>query len=434
MAKELIYFKTYGCQMNVDDSERMLTSLADMKMTEQVEQADVILFNTCTVREKAKHKVLSALGELKELKKQRPEIIIGIAGCMAQEEGENLLHKYPHLDLVFGPDQINKVPAYIEKIRQTRFRLTDVGFDEGDVFSLPSLKSVRFNSISNFVTIIKGCNKYCSFCIVPFVRGMEKSRSPEEILQEISMLVQTGTREITLLGQNVNSYDYKGINFVHLLKLVNDVSGVERIRFTSSHPMDVTEELISLFGSLSHLCEHFHLPAQSGSDRVLWKMNRKYTRAKYIEHVQKLRMACPEISITTDLIVGYPGEEEEDFEQTLSLMREIGYDGSYSFKYSPRVGTPAARVADKVSEEIKTRRLQELQDLQKELTYERNRALLGTRVEVLVDQILPVGFLLGRTRTNKMVQFQGAPSLLGKTVSVDVMQAKSNHLNGALAA
>ena len=419
------YLKTYGCQMNVYDSVRIKNLLAplDYSETGDMAEADLILFNTCTVREKAKHKFLSELGRLKENKEKNQDLIIGVGGCVAQEEGERLLKKAPHLDLVFGVDQIDRLPALIEQIKAQKERLVLTAFDTDPKLSLSYLQGHK-SSVSSYVTVMMGCDKHCSFCIVPFTRGREKSRSPREILQEIELMVQKGTKEVTLLGQNVNSYRCQDVRFPELLGLVSQIDGLKRIRFTSPHPQDFCNGMIACYAALPNLCRHLHLPVQSGNNDVLKKMFRFYSIEHYKERIDALRQRVTGIAITTDIIVGFPGETVSQYEDTLNLLREIRYDSIYSFKYSPRTGTKASKkYQDDIPEVEKERRLSQLQSLQDAISLEINQAQVGQSVEALVEKISKKGHLQGRTDTNKLVHFPGDSSLIGCFTEVEIKQA-----------
>src|SRR3989338_293265 len=344
------YLKTYGCQMNVYDSERItvLLSALNFRPTDRIKDADLILFNSCTVREKAKQKLLSYLGRLKAFKDKNKNLIIGIGGCVAQEAGDKLLKRIPHLDLVFGVDQVDQLPDLLGRIQETKTRLAVTAFDTNPKFSLSYLRKDT-SPVSAYVTIITGCDKFCSFCIVPFTRGREKSRPPRDILQEIERMVEKGTREITLLGQNVNSYEAEGVNFPKLLRCVSHIPNLKRIRFTSPHPQDFCDEMIACYEELPNLCKHLHLPVQSGNNRILKSMRRWHTIEHYKARIEKLRHRVPAIALSTDMIVGFPGETNEEFEDTLQLLKDVRYDFVYSFRYSPRVGTLAYEWKDDVS-------------------------------------------------------------------------------------
>ena len=424
------YLKTYGCQMNVYDSERMtgLLRALNFKPTERIKDADLILFNSCTVREKAKQKLLSDLGRLKPFKAKNKNLIIGIGGCVAQEEGDRLLKRIPHLDLVFGVDQVDQLPDLLGRIQETKTRLAVTAFDTNPKFSLSYLRKDT-SPVSAYVTIITGCDKFCSFCIVPFTRGREKSRPPRDILQEIELMVEKGTREITLLGQNVNSYEVEGVNFPKLLRLVSQVPNLKRLRFTSPHPQDFCDGMIECYEKLDNLCKHLHLPVQCGSNRVLKAMRRWYTIEHYKERVKKLRKCVPNVALSTDLIVGFPGETNEEFEETLKLLRDVRYDFVYSFRYSPRVGTLAQEWKDDVSNEEKDERLQRLQSLQDEIALEKNQKLIGKTYEVLVEKDAS-GILQARTETHKIVHFKGDRALIGKFVQVRLARAMPHSFLG----
>jgi tRNA-2-methylthio-N6-dimethylallyladenosine synthase len=384
-----VYIETYGCQMNEHDSEQILRLLerSHYLETKDAAQADLVLVNTCSVREKPEQKVYSALGRFKKIKEERGAIL-GVAGCVAQQEGQRLLERIPYLDLVIGTHAIPLIPQMLERVEVIGERVCETGFDTEGKHLDPFLPQGQISDVKCHVTIMQGCDHFCSYCIVPYVRGREKSRPSQEIVDEVHHLTQRGVKEICLLGQNVNSYG-KGleekIHFPELLSRLDGIEGVERIRFTTSHPKDLSEELIRAFGSLKKLCEHIHLPFQSGSNRILEAMNRSYTRESYLEKIDRLREVCPSIAITADVIVGFPGEEEKDFEETLDLMKEVQFDDLFSFKYSPRKGTKAAGMNDQVEEQVKQERLSVLQKIQKEITLQKNKSLEGRIEEVLVE-------------------------------------------------
>lgn len=438
MSVKLVYLETYGCQMNEHDSEQMLWLLERYHYlpTQKPEEADLILINTCSVREKPEHKVYSALGRYKKIKEKK-RAILGVAGCVAQQEGERLLQRVPYLDMVIGTQAIPQLPQLIERVEMKGERVCETSLDQGEEYLRAILPQRDFPRVKSYVTIMQGCNHFCSFCIVPYVRGRERSRPSEEILEEINHLVRRGVKEVCLLGQNVNAYG-KGregeIGFFELLERINGIEGLERIRFTTSHPMDLSEELIQAYGRLEKLCEHIHLPFQSGSDRILKAMHRGYTRASYLEKVERLREVCPTIAITADVIVGFPGEEERDFEETLSLIQKVQFDDLFSFKFSPRKGTRAEGFDPQVKEEIKQRRLAILQSLQKEITLRKNKAFEGRVEEVLVEgrSKQDEQEVMGRTRTNKIVNFRGGSDLVGKLVPVRITQGLAHSLRGEL--
>ncbi len=433
-----VYIETYGCQMNEHDSERMVRLLEShhYQETKDPKQADLVLINTCSVREKPEHKVYSALGRYKWLKEKRGTII-GVAGCVAQQEGDKLLNRVPYLDMVIGTHAIPLLPQLLQRIEASKERICETGFDQNGKYLEAVLPEKPVDKMKSYVTIMQGCDHFCSFCIVPYVRGREKSRSGEEIIEEIKYLAEKGVKEICLLGQNVNGYG-KGleeeISFSELLKRINEIEGLQRIRFTTSHPKDLSEELIQAFSKLKKLCEHIHLPFQSGSDKILKAMHRGYTKESYLEKIDRLRKVCPAIAVTADVIVGFPGEEEKDFEETLDLMRKVRFDDLFSFKYSPRKGTQAAQFTDKVEEKVKQERLLILQEMQKGITLQKNQELEGRTEEVLVEgqSKQSDNDVTGRTRSNKIVNFEGDLSLVGKLIPVQITKAYPHSLRGEI--
>ena len=441
-----VYIETYGCQMNEHDSERMLRILEgyDYSETKEAIEADLILINTCSVREKPEHKVYSALGRFKKLKEEKGTII-GVAGCVAQQEGERLLDRIPYLDMVIGTQAIPALPELVQKVEAFGQRVCEIGFDpNGEYLKTPLpqrppvVGSIRLAKVKSYVTIMQGCNHFCSFCIVPYVRGREKSRSSQEIIEEVRCLTQMGVREVCLLGQNVNGYGKGlegGISFPELLLHINEIEGLQRIRFTTSHPRDLSEELIQAFSKLSKLCEHIQLPFQSGSNKILKAMHRDYIRESYLGKIDLLREISPSIAITSDVIVGFPGEEEDDFNQTLDLIRQVQFDDLFSFKFSPRKGTRAGQFEDRVEEEIKQDRLVILQGIQKEITFQKNQALVGSVEEILVEgrSKQSVRDVTGRTRSNKIVNFEGGLGLTGELVPVRITKAYPHSLRGETA-
>ena len=434
--KKLVYLKTFGCQMNQYDSARMSALLegCGYQETQRAEDADLLLVNTCSVREKPEQKAYSTLGRFQRLKERNPSVIIGMVGCVAQQEGQRLFDRFPLLDCVIGPGKIHLLLEVLEAVENRRGRLCETGFGTG-----PSsgLYIPAYRQVSAYVTIMEGCNNFCSYCIVPYVRGRERSRGSGEILAEIEALVQRGTREVVLLGQNVNSYGDNGtseLTFPGLLAKIGHVQGLKRIRFTTSHPKDLSNDLIEAFVHIEQLCEHIHLPVQAGSNAVLERMNRRYTREEYLAKVTKLRKAVPEISISTDVMVGFPGESEQDFLKTLDLMREVEFDSTFSFKYGSRKGTAASQWNDDVPMEEKQERLTRLLQLQREITLKRNRALEGRVVEVLVEgqsQSSP-NELMGRTRQNRIVNFPGTFALVGRLVNLWIAKGLPNSLRGEI--
>ncbi len=422
--------------MNEYDSQRMAQVLQqDYRLTIAPEEADVILINTCSIRKKPENKVYSLVGRYKCLKDKKPDLIIGVGGCVAQQEGQRILERMPYVDLVFGPQAIHRLPRMLEDLSRNKTARICATPMEKD-FEIPSIKGPLPDSsmVRTFVTIMQGCDNFCTYCIVPFVRGRETSRPPGAILEEIRRVVSEGIKEVTLLGQNVNSYGKKNKefpDFAELLRLADRIDGLRRLRFTTSHPKDLSESLINCFGQLETLCEHLHLPVQSGSSRVLKRMNRRYDRTGYLTKVERLRKACPDISLTTDLIVGFPGESERDFQDTLSLLKIVEYDQIFAFKYSPRPGTRAAEFEDQIDEEEKSRRLAEVLDLQREIGSKRFKALENTVQEVLIESADQTG-LKGRTRGNHVVHLKGNKNLVGKLVMIRIDKAGSHSLQGSI--
>jgi tRNA-2-methylthio-N6-dimethylallyladenosine synthase len=433
MPLKKLHINTIGCQMNVYDSERIANSVYPLgyRLTDSPRKADMIVVNTCAIREKAVQKVFSYLGRIAGLKQQRPDLIIAVGGCVAQQEGERILQRAPYVDLVFGTHAIGRLPVLVGRIEKKRNRLVDI--EMGALIEEPDGDGLTQGAfeVSRFVTIMQGCDNFCTYCVVPYVRGRESSRQPEKIIAEISALVGSGVREVTLLGQNVNSYGKKeGLpTFTELLENINNINKLERIRFTTSHPKDLSDDLIDAFGRLDKLCHHIHLPVQSGSDRVLKRMNRNYTSAQYLDKIKKLREACPGIAITSDIIVGFPGETKEDFDATRALIETVGFDGLFAFKYSDRPNAPAARFRHKVSVADQDKRLQTVLGLQENITTERNRALVGRSVAVLVEsyRVKPdngvaaesTGQWTGRTSTNKIVHLPAVPDVTGPGGDID---------------
>lgn len=454
METRYLYVNTIGCQMNVYDSERMEASLLSegCVLTESPDLADIIIVNTCSIRAKAEQKAFSFIGRLPGLKHAKPGLVIGVGGCVAQQEGHRILDRFPVVDLVFGTHAIGRVPALIERIRRERVRLVDIDFETG--ISEPDKNPFipARQSLSKFVTIMRGCENFCTYCVVPFVRGREVSRKPESIITEIKTLVNSGVREVTLLGQNVNSYGRKTelCSFAQLLAMANGIDGLLRLRFTTSHPKDLSDELIHAFGSLDKLCHHIHLPVQSGSDQVLKRMNRKYSVTSYLEKIERLRETCPDIAVSSDFIVGFPGETKEDFEGTLRLIRRVEFDSLFAFKYSDRPNTPAARFDSKVPKEDKTERLRQLLAMQEEISRKKNSHLVGTCQEVLVDglskkqesdmQMGSAGSIQwsGRTGTNKIVNFErdnsgsDSENPTGRLFDIEITKVYANSLHGRI--
>jgi len=433
-----LYLHTYGCQMNQYDSERIALLMGRMgyETTDQIETADLLILNTCSVRDRAEQKVYSALGRWKELKEQRADVIIGVGGCVAQQEGANLLKRLPYVDLVFGTHNIHKLPQMVEEVQTSRTRLIETAFYREPSYMEDLQGRTDVQGAKAFVTIMQGCNKVCSFCIVPHVRGREVSRPSIRILDEIESLVRDGVKEVMLLGQNVNSYGKTSrgeISFAQLLGRVNKVDGLRRIRFTTSHPQDLSPELIQAFATMDKLCEHLHLPVQSGADSVLARMRRGYTRDEYLSRIDRLRRRCPNVALSTDIIVGFPGETDAEFADTLEMLRQVEYDEIFSFVYSPRPQTVSAKIYnDDVAEELKKARLQQVQTLQREISLRKNRETIGNVEEILVDgkSRLKNGQIMGRTRANRIVNLTGEETLVGSLLPVRITGATANSLIG----
>jgi tRNA-2-methylthio-N6-dimethylallyladenosine synthase len=435
------FIKTFGCQMNEYDSARMADVLhagADLTATEDPREADVLLMNTCSVREKAQEKVFSLLGEWRLLKSRRPEVIIGVGGCVASQEGEAITERAPFVDLVFGPQTLHRLPQMIAALERTGRAQVDVSFPEIEKFD--SLPEPRAEGARAFVSIMEGCSKYCSFCIVPYTRGEEMSRGFESVLAEVGSLAAQGVAEVTLLGQNVNAYrgpmrDGALVDLATLIHHVSRVPGIERVRFTTSHPLEFNDSLIEAFASVPQLANHLHLPVQSGSDRVLALMKRGYTSLEFKDKVRRLRAVRPDISLSSDFIVGFPGETERDFEATLALVREVGFDQSFSFIYSRRPGTPAAALPDEVAHEVKQQRLARLQAQLESQAHAISESMVGTRQRVLIERPARRNSreLAGRTANNRWVNFAGPASLIDRFADVEVTAARAHSLRGRLA-
>ncbi|WP_422448910.1 tRNA (N6-isopentenyl adenosine(37)-C2)-methylthiotransferase MiaB [Thermoanaerobacterium sp. DL9XJH110] len=430
---------TWGCQMNIHDSEVISGVLQKLGYcpADSLKEADIIILNTCCVRENAERKVYGRIAQLKQLKQKNPNLILAVSGCMIQQPHvvEHISENLPYVDLLFGIHNVHKLPELIENARQASSPVVEIARETSDIEE--NLPMIRDDKIKAWVTITYGCNNYCSYCIVPYVRGREKSRRPQDIIAEINGLAREGFVEINLLGQNVNSYGKdldEPITFPELLRRVNAIEGIERIRFTTSHPKDLSDELILAMKECDKVCEHIHLPVQAGSNRVLKNMNRKYTREHYMDLVKKLREAIPDISITTDIIVGFPGETEEDFMETIDLVRRVEFDSAYTFMYSKRKGTPAAEMEDQVDEEVKKDRLERLMRVQDAISAKKNMLLKGKTLEVLVEGISKgnINRLTGRTRSNKVVNFEGSKDLIGKFVNVKITEPHTWSLIGRI--
>jgi len=437
-----VYLKTFGCQMNEYDSARMADVLRESggyEPTANPEEADLLLLNTCSVREKAQEKVFSQLGRWRDLKAARPHVIIGVGGCVASQEGEGITDRAPFVDLVFGPQTIHRLPDMLEELRSQGRAVVDISFPEIEKFD--RLPEPRADGVTAFVSIMEGCSKYCTFCVVPYTRGEEVSRPLEQVLAEVRSLAQQGVVEITLLGQNVNAY--RGplagggqADLAALIYLVADVPGIERIRFTTSHPVEFRDSLVEAYRDVPQLANYLHLPVQSGSDRVLALMKRGHTVLEYKQKLRRLREVRPDISLTTDIIVGFPGETERDFEATLDLVREIGFDQSFSFIYSQRPGTPASSLPDDVTHAEKQARLERLQAQLNAQAGAISRSMVGTIQRVLVERPSKrdTRQLAGRTENNRWVNFDGPASLINRFTDVVVTEAMPNSLRGRLAA
>ena len=435
-----LFIQTYGCQMNQYDSERIAQVMGRVNytLTDEPANADLILLNTCSVRDKAEQKVYSALGSWREIKQQKSSVIIGVGGCVAQQEGDRLLKRVAHLDLVFGTHNIHKLPEMIEQVESAHARPVETAFYRDPSYMEDPGGRTHVQGAKAFVTIMQGCNKVCSFCIVPHVRGREVSRASVKIIAEVKLLAAQGVKEVMLLGQNVNSYGKTStaeIHFAELLHRINAIEGLTRIRFTTSHPQDLSPELIEAYATLDKVCEHLHLPVQSGSDSVLLRMRRGYSRSEYLDRIDRLRQRCPEIALSTDIIVGFPGETDDDFERTLELLGQVEYDEIYSFMYSPRTQTVSAKLYnDDVPEEKKKERLKQVQNVQQEISLRKNKLKIGRIEEVLIDgHSRNKAQIMGRTRANRIVNITGLGSLIGEMVNARITAATANSLIGELA-
>jgi len=443
-----LYVNTMGCQMNVYDSEQIAARLKPLgyQLSVSVEKADLIIVNTCAIREKPVQKVFSFLGRLTPLKRNNPDLIIGVGGCVAQQEGNAILKRAPHVDLVFGTHAIGRLADHIQRITLKKQRIADIEMSAKMDITDSAVLAKDDSSVSRFVTIMQGCDNYCTYCVVPYVRGREISRPPHQIVEEIRTLVNSGVREVILLGQNVNSYGKKegSVSFVRLLTQIGAIKKLERIRFTTSHPADLGDDLIASFQTEAKLCHHIHLPVQSGSDRILKRMNRKYTSASYLEKIDQLRAVCPDIAITSDIIVGFPGENEQDFIKTCELLKRVEYDGLFVFRYSDRPSAPAARFSGKIAEDEKQARLSAILTLQERYTVKKNQALVGSQQMVLAEGFSkqqndcddPEATLQysGRLSSNKIVNFvvpgDKRTALTGELMRVKIEKALAHSLKG----
>lgn len=437
LGKDKYYLiQTYGCQMNEHDTETIKGLLEQMgyRATVDRRQADIILLNTCAVRENAEDKVFGELGHLKHLKTEKPSLLLGVCGCMSQEESvvNRILKKHPFVDLIFGTHNIHRLPVLVKEAMFSKEMVIEVWSKEGDIIeNLPKKRE----GIKAWVNIMYGCDKFCTYCIVPYTRGKERSRRPEDVIAEVRDLARQGFKEIMLLGQNVNAYgkDFEEINY-RFGDLMDDIRKIDipRVRFTTSHPRDFDDHLIEVLAKKGNLMEHIHLPVQSGSNEILKRMSRKYTREHYLELVSKIKKAIPDVVLTTDIIVGFPGETEEQFEETIALVREVGFDSAFTFVYSPREGTPAADMEDNVPLQVKKERLYRLNDVLNEYSKASNESLKGQTLEVLVEGESKnnPNVLAGRTRTNKLVHFEGPKELIGRFVQVRITDTPTFYIRG----
>ncbi|WP_430317937.1 tRNA (N6-isopentenyl adenosine(37)-C2)-methylthiotransferase MiaB [Pseudomonas nitroreducens] len=440
MAKKL-FIQTHGCQMNEYDSSRMADLLGEhqaLEITEKAEEADVILLNTCSIREKAQEKVFSELGVWRTLKQQNPNLVIGVGGCVASQEGAAIRERAPYVDVVFGPQTLHRLPEMIDAARATRKPQVDVSFPEIEKFD--RLPEPRVDGPTAFVSVMEGCSKYCTFCVVPYTRGEEVSRPFDDVLAEVIHLAENGVKEVTLLGQNVNGYrgqthDGRLADFAELIRVVAEVDGIERIRYTTSHPLEFSDSLIAAHAEVPELVKFVHLPVQAGSDRILAAMKRNHTALEFKSRIRKLKAAVPDICISSDFIIGFPGETEKDFEQTLKLVEDVGFDYSFSFIYSSRPGTPAADLVDDTPEDVKKQRLLILNSRLNQQGFEISRRMVGTLQRILVTDYAKrdPGQLQGRTENNRVVNFRcDNPRLIGQFVDVEIYEALPNSLRATL--
>lgn len=437
-----LHIKTFGCQMNEYDTAKMadvLKASHGLEVTDVAEEADVLLLNTCSVRERAQEKVFSQLGMWRELKLKRPELVIGVGGCVASQEGDAILKRAPYVDLVFGPQTLHRLPEMLNTATQKFKSVVDVSFPEIEKFDhMPAPKS---EGASAYVSIMEGCSKYCTFCVVPYTRGEEFSRPFDDIIAEVAQLAEQGVREINLLGQNVNAYrgemhDGTPADLALLIQYVAAIEGIDRIRFTTSHPIEMNDNLIQAFADIPELVSHLHLPVQSGSDRILAQMKRKHTVLEYKDTIRKIREKRPDICLSSDFIIGFPGETDKDFEDTMNLIAEVGFDLSYSFIYSPRPGTPAASLPDDVPHEVKKERLAILQQRILQQSQAISEAMLGTVQRVLVTRAArkDENEVSGRTENNRVVNFKADKALIGDFANVKITEVRPNSLRGELVA
>jgi len=433
-----LYIKTFGCQMNEYDSSRMADALQTahgLEPVDSAEQADVLLLNTCSIREKAQEKVFSLLGRWKQLKQQRPELVIGVGGCVASQEGDAIRQRAPYVDIIFGPQTLHRLPEMLTSVRAQQQPVIDVSFPEIEKFD--KLPEPRADGATAFVSIMEGCSKYCTFCVVPYTRGEEVSRPFDDVIAEVASLAAQGVREVNLLGQNVNAYrgvmhDGETADLALLISYVAAVEGIDRVRYTTSHPVEVTDSLINVYAEVPELVSHLHLPVQSGSDRILQQMKRGHDRQHYIDLIERLRAVRPDISLSSDFIIGFPGETDEDFEQTMALIEQIGFDHSFSFIYSARPGTLAAELPDDVPMLVKQARLSRLQKRIIDMATAISESMVGSTQRVLVTgpSRKDSSEMAGRTENNRVVNFAGNTDLTGQFVDIEITQAYVNSLRG----
>lgn len=446
--KGYAYIYTIGCQMNTYDSEKLFSILrtSGYEKTDHLDKADIVICNTCSIREKAQEKAFSFLGRIADKKKKKPHLISIMAGCVAQQEGDAVFKRIPSLNIVLGTQGFSRLHRHIKDIQRGSLHITDIE-DSNEIYeSMPDFECLDKNKASRFVTIMQGCDNFCTYCIVPYVRGRERSRTPESIVREISILADSGIKEVTLLGQNVNSYGKKeGIcSFPELLEKIALINGIKRIRFATSHPKDLSDELIFAMRDLDKVCNQLHLPVQSGSNRILKKMNRGYTRETFLERISKLRKACPDIALSSDMIVGFPGETRDDFKETMSIVKEVEFDGLFAFAYSDRPNAPAAKFSGKIEEKEKMARLNELLELQEFYTKKKNKAIVGRVEPVLVQGKSPkkrhfseqeetnISQMTGRTESGKIVHFCGDDIKPGEILDIKIKNAYPHSLWGQI--
>lgn len=435
-----LYIKTFGCQMNEYDSSRIAQALAashQLEPTDKPEEADVLLLNTCSIREKAQEKVFSQLGLWRELKQARPDVVIGVGGCVASQEGEAIRTRAPHVDVVFGPQTLHRLPTMLNEVQKGKSRVIDISFPEIEKFD--QLPAPQADGVSAYVSVMEGCSKYCTFCVVPYTRGEEVSRPFDDVIAEVASLAAQGVREVNLLGQNVNAYrgemaDSDSADLALLITYVAAIEGIERIRYTTSHPVEMSDSLIQVYADVPELVSFLHLPVQSGADAILSRMKRGHTALEYKQKIRRLREVRPDITISSDFIVGFPGEKEENFAETMNLIETVGFDHSFSFIYSTRPGTPAADYSDDVPLEVKKQRLATLQARINDMAMAISQTMQGSVQRILVERPSRKDSqqLAGRTENNRVVNFDGSPDLIGQFVNVRITEALPHSLRGEL--